>query len=139
MKCAVEILETEESYVGNMELVVNHYMSSLTQSKDKRILTNLPIIFSNIETILPVNQQLLSLLRSRISAFLSTDHQPESNEELILGDIFTKMCPDLKLYSSYGTNYEIAITTYHRELKDKEFPLFKELIDVRNYTTLQMK
>ena len=116
---AVEVLETEESYVTCIELLVNNYLGGMRSARDKRTVNSLAIIFSNIEAILPLNHEILSLLKGRLSNW--------SNVQL-LGDIFIKMGPFLKLYSAYGNNYENAINTYQKEMKENLY--FKELVEV---------
>ena len=52
-----EIISTEEDYVRDLEFIIEHYMRPLQKNKlirDK----DLAIIFSNIEQVLPVNQEL---------------------------------------------------------------------------------
>lgn len=57
-------------------------------------------IFSNIEGILIVNQELFSLMR-----------------EKSLGEAFSHLGPFLKLYSTYTNNYSIAVETLEVRFK----------------------
>ena len=76
-----EIISTEEDYVRDLEFIIEHYMRPLQKNKlirDK----DLAIIFSNIEQVLPVNQELHHAL-SAIQA-----KNPIIN---IVGDIIIRM------------------------------------------------
>lgn len=68
-------------------------------------------IFSNSESILNINKQLLADLESRIVNW--------SNKTSRLGDIFKNIIPFLKLYTQYVNNYDIA-SKHHIECEHQK-------------------
>ena len=58
-------------------------------------------IFSNVEELLAVNQQLFSLMRQRS-----------------LGEAFSHFGPYLKLYSTYARDYQSSVETLLVSLRD---------------------
>ena len=114
-----EVLSSEESYIGSLNLLVNHYLLPLRKVQDKRVTKDLQVIFGNVEQILDLNNNLLDQLRDRVANWSETQ---------LLGDIFIKIAPFLKLYSTYGTNYENAVSVFQREMKENIH--FKEAVEV---------
>eukprot|EP01113_Clastostelium_recurvatum_P005450 TRINITY_DN1243_c0_g2_i2.p1 TRINITY_DN1243_c0_g2~~TRINITY_DN1243_c0_g2_i2.p1 ORF type:complete len:1190 (+),score=319.37 TRINITY_DN1243_c0_g2_i2:16-3585(+) len=114
---AKEILDTEKSYVNFLDIIIKNYLLPLnvwhagnpntTVSKD-----DIKTIFTNIELILPVNQELLKRLHSRMAEFKDGHN---------FGEVFLKMAPFLKIYTEYGNRYEQAQQTLMRCKADSAF------------------
>ncbi|KAJ6230732.1 faciogenital dysplasia protein [Anaeramoeba flamelloides] len=90
-----EILETEESYLRFLNLIVNHFMKPLQkelQLENHQIRT----LFNGIESILAFTQ----LLRTNISTVIS-----KWNADSCLGKIFIDLIKFSKVYITYVNNY----------------------------------
>ncbi|KAJ3446926.1 faciogenital dysplasia protein [Anaeramoeba flamelloides] len=90
-----EILETEESYLRFLNLIVNHFMKPLqkeSQLENHQIRT----LFNGIESILAFTQ----LLRTNISTVIS-----KWNANSCLGKIFIDLIKFSKVYITYVNNY----------------------------------
>ncbi|KAI8999847.1 hypothetical protein BC832DRAFT_563834 [Gaertneriomyces semiglobifer] len=94
-----EMFETEKDYVVDLEIIINVYMSKL---KAQKILQpkDMSIIFSNVEQLLPVNQQLVKWLEDRISKGPLVEQ---------IGDIFIRVSDFLKMYTMYCRNHPYAL------------------------------
>ncbi|MDP2438552.1 MAG: hypothetical protein Q8P67_22645, partial [archaeon] len=146
-KIVNEILSTEETYIKNLQAMITIYkrvfedwvdqmegkstgpaakvnprsrplstvVSKPAQSKFKR--EHLKILFSNIQVVVPLNQQLYEELSSRLAAWSETQR---------IGDIFVKMAPYFKLYNEYSNNYEAALQLFDR-MYTKDVPFVKTL------------
>lgn len=117
-KLVKEVLSTEESYCASVRMMVDLYLLPL-RKLDKRITSKLPAIFSNVESILQLNEEILGELSVRLEGW--------NDDTSLIGDVFVRYAPMLKLYSTYGNNYEDAIKVYESELGDNQF--FKEAVD----------
>ncbi|KAJ3189570.1 Myosin 10A, isoform D [Irineochytrium annulatum] len=86
-----EVLCTERDYVEDLETVIEVYIKQLKKNKLLRP-KDMSVIFSNIETIMPVNSELLKLLE---------DRQAESENGVVeqVGDIFIRVSDYLKIYT----------------------------------------
>lgn len=87
-----EIINTEKSYVEDLEILVNVYMNPIRASGS---LTNeqFSSIFSSVEVLLPMHKKIVEDL---------------SKDEEFVGRAFTSMCSFLKMYSAYCANQEKA-------------------------------
>jgi hypothetical protein len=76
-----EFITTETDYVASMELVVEVFINPL---REKKLISelNLNLLFSNLETIIQVNKQIVRDLERRMR---------QSQKIQIVGDIFCKM------------------------------------------------
>ena len=87
-KAAGELLSTEESYVQNLQILMKTFYAPMLEnasSEYKLISTDdVRFIFGNLNIILPVNEELLNLLRDT----LKTDNP-------LIGDAFRNM---VKIY-----------------------------------------
>ena len=91
--CVQEVINTETSYVEDLEALVNVYMNPI---KASGTLTNeqFSSIFSNIEVLLPMHIKIVQ------------DLKEDGN---FVGRAFMSMCSFLKMYSAYCANQEKAI------------------------------
>eukprot|EP01104_Vermistella_antarctica_P021102 TRINITY_DN9334_c0_g1_i1.p1 TRINITY_DN9334_c0_g1~~TRINITY_DN9334_c0_g1_i1.p1 ORF type:complete len:755 (-),score=167.03 TRINITY_DN9334_c0_g1_i1:68-2332(-) len=101
-----ELLQTERSYVQDLELLLRVFLTPL---REKEILSKqeLSALFSNIESLLPVNEHLLVDLEARFkydeekaSGEGATDAVPEQG----YGAIFANRGAHFKLYAVYCGN-----------------------------------
>lgn len=120
-KLVREVVSSEESYVSSLKTLVHHYYHPLRVHPDKKVSIHMPTIFGNIESILQLNSDLLTELQQRIKKW---------SDKQLLGDIFIRIAPFLKLYAKYGTNYENAINLYQKEMKENS--AFKDAVELRN-------
>jgi len=101
---AKEILDTELTYVKALTTAVNsYYIPMITASKTD---VNVPAeavktIFGNIETLLPINQDIAKRLQERLDNF--------DPAKTTIGDVFKQIAPFLKMYTIYGNNYDSAM------------------------------
>lgn len=65
-------------------------------------------IFANIRVIHGFNQELLTSLEQRVSA----------PGEMVIGDIFTRLLPFLKMYTEYSNSYQSAVQLHVQTLKN---------------------
>eukprot|EP01102_Stenamoeba_stenopodia_P017783 TRINITY_DN6425_c0_g2_i1.p1 TRINITY_DN6425_c0_g2~~TRINITY_DN6425_c0_g2_i1.p1 ORF type:complete len:589 (-),score=137.95 TRINITY_DN6425_c0_g2_i1:35-1801(-) len=97
---AREILETENSYVTSLQMLLDMYISPLRKSIEKGdpIIgeEDLKAIFSTVELIYNLNKTLLSDIEKRLSGW---------TDSTLIGDIFLQFAPMFKLYSDYVKNY----------------------------------
>ncbi|TPX30848.1 hypothetical protein SeMB42_g07856 [Synchytrium endobioticum] len=94
-----EAIQTERDYVNDLEIITEIYMKTLRKNKLLRP-KDLSVIFSNIETILPMNQELLKLLEER---------QSQNHVVDTVGDIFIRVIDYMKMYTLYCSNYPYAL------------------------------
>eukprot|EP00732_Lithocolla_globosa_P002338 Lithocolla_globosa_v1_NODE_1510_length_2521_cov_10.159773.p1 type:complete len:669 gc:universal NODE_1510_length_2521_cov_10.159773:510-2516(+) len=114
-KLVEELLETESSYVGSMSVFVSLFEDPLRES----ITTGVPIIpaetidkiFSNAKNLLTLNKTFLDQLQERVNT-------PDFKKDLRFGDVFLKLCPFLKLYSVYSSNYDTANALFQKLMKE---------------------
>ena len=101
-----EILETEETYVSKLRVLVDVFIKPLraAESSKQPILSQQQIrdIFGGLEVILGYNEVLLGMLRQTMQ---------EWSEDNRIGHIFLKIAMFLKSYVSYVQNYEKAMET----------------------------
>jgi hypothetical protein len=109
-----ELYTTEVNYLKALLTAVNGYYIPMRNSA-LREGSNIPLeavrtIFQNIETILPLNQDLLKRLQERVQAWtpLTT-----------IGDVFKKWAPFLKIYTLYSNNYDDAMDALDQAERDQ--------------------
>ncbi|KAL1924524.1 uncharacterized protein VTP21DRAFT_4178 [Calcarisporiella thermophila] len=129
---AREIFSSERSYIQGLRKIRDIFLRPLLEklsaapassslfSHTKPIITQeeLSFIFCNVEQILEFHEQLLSDLEERERIWGPTQ---------IVGDIFLKTNPYLKMYSHYLKNYPVAIMTIEKLLKTNTN--FKKFLD----------
>ncbi|KAJ3307215.1 Myosin 10A, isoform D [Kappamyces sp. JEL0829] len=94
-----EIIATEADYIQDLETILELYIRPLQKSKLIRP-KDMAIIFSNIEQVLPVNQELLRELEKKqtINPVIES-----------LGDIVIRVSDYLKMYTMYCSNHPYAV------------------------------
>jgi len=95
-----EMIDTERDYVNDLSIIINLYMLPMIKNNllPKR---EIKTLFSNIEQLYGVNQELLKLFEKR------QEENPYIQE---IGDIWLTMLEFLKMYMLYCGNYAYAIT-----------------------------
>eukprot|EP01124_Arcella_intermedia_P019168 TRINITY_DN2630_c0_g2_i4.p1 TRINITY_DN2630_c0_g2~~TRINITY_DN2630_c0_g2_i4.p1 ORF type:complete len:312 (-),score=59.25 TRINITY_DN2630_c0_g2_i4:202-1137(-) len=99
-----ELLDTEETYVKALSTVFNSYyipMVSAAKSDPSVPLDLIKVIFGNLETLFPINQDFKNRLKDRISKW--------DPAVTMIGDVFKEIAPFLKIYTIYGNNYDAAM------------------------------
>lgn len=113
---AFEILSTEENYLKCLEYISVNYKSSLEAICDDEPAgldrNEVKKMFSNIESIKSLNQNLHTQLKERLDAW-----DPETCQ---IGDIFAMMAPVLIIYTEYANQYQQGLNFYNREKKKNE-------------------
>lgn len=101
-----EIIQTESDYVKDIEIVARLFIRPLME---KSLITreDHAALFSNLEVLVPVNQQLLTRLQAE-----------ENPEQLPIGTLFLEMADYFKLYASYCANQPKFIATLDRLSKE---------------------
>jgi len=115
---ANEILETEKTYIWNLQVAIElHEKTLLAAANDSEITLDeeeVKLLFGNgnIQDIVNVNTILLDNLENRFDKW--TDKQ-------LIGDVFLTLTPFLKLYTNYTSLYDTAVELISRKRKkDKE-------------------
>ncbi|XP_028668221.2 phosphatidylinositol 3,4,5-trisphosphate-dependent Rac exchanger 1 protein [Erpetoichthys calabaricus] len=99
-----EILKTERDYVENLLFLQSAFLCRIRQTPaDQQCLSedNVKILFSNIEDILEVHKEVLSVLNCSL--------QPEPNANHSLGYVFLKFKERFCVYEEYCSNHEKAL------------------------------
>ncbi|XP_067861429.1 rho guanine nucleotide exchange factor 39 isoform X2 [Heptranchias perlo] len=114
IRTAKELVETEQRYFEQLELVVVYFVEILkakgTLQPDTR-----DAIFCTIKSIHSINRTLLSNL-----------------EDGMFGLGFDNFCPHLQLYTTYTDNMEHAVKVLQEQIKkNKRFARFKKLQESR--------
>eukprot|EP01105_Mastigella_eilhardi_P002739 TRINITY_DN1350_c3_g1_i1.p1 TRINITY_DN1350_c3_g1~~TRINITY_DN1350_c3_g1_i1.p1 ORF type:complete len:717 (+),score=185.48 TRINITY_DN1350_c3_g1_i1:47-2197(+) len=98
-----EILSSEKTYVEQLECCVDVFLTPLRGRPDVVAPDAVETIFSNIEAVLQVNHQLMADLEERLKDWGPTH---------LLGDLFLKLIPFLRIYSVYTSNYDKSNVLY---------------------------
>jgi CRP-like cAMP-binding protein len=122
-RVALEMLDTEQSYVLGLSVLLENYLKPLVKYckiEPKIAESDVTKIFADgsLEGIFVLNTKLVEQLEERLSIW----HEKEE-----LGDIFDKFAPLLKPYSRYGSRYEECLI-HVTELQQKN-PKFKKVFD----------
>ena len=116
-----ELYDTEKGYVQDLHIIVDCFMNPLRES---HLITPEEInkIFSTVEMLLPLHQDLLEQLckSPSISVLLqrhlgNQDAIPDPN--FTVGHCFITMSQYLKMYSQYCSNQEVANSTLNQLFK----------------------
>ncbi|KAL6051201.1 hypothetical protein QOT17_019340 [Balamuthia mandrillaris] len=104
MQVIKELVATEEKYVNSIEALVEVYLQDLRGS---RLLEaeEVEIMFSNIEHILKLNQNLHTKLKERTTGWETQGTDPSKR---VLSDILLSVFPFMKIYSQYCTRQDKA-------------------------------
>eukprot|EP00013_Stygamoeba_regulata_P020603 CAMPEP_0177661650 /NCGR_PEP_ID=MMETSP0447-20121125/18818_1 /TAXON_ID=0 /ORGANISM="Stygamoeba regulata, Strain BSH-02190019" /LENGTH=719 /DNA_ID=CAMNT_0019167059 /DNA_START=133 /DNA_END=2292 /DNA_ORIENTATION=+ len=135
MKVAKEILQTEETYVNNLRVLLEHFKAPVLAQREDLGLSaaNVALIFGNCELLLEYNMTLLTRLREADE--INTKSFPK--EERSVGEIFVHMVPLFKAYSVYVSTYNTGKETLEGLLKSNK-QLASFLVDLKNKSGTQM-
>lgn len=116
-----EFLETEESYVSGLRIIVKVYLQGI---KDMNLIgpKDIETIFANITTIHQIHEQLLEDLKNLINTNRSiTDKTPHQS----FGDLLKGFIPFLKMYTVYVNGFNEANRRMQRlQRSSKKFAAF---------------
>lgn len=97
-----DIIKTEDTYIQGLTTLVNVFLTPLRTNKKKLLPEkDVKIIFSNAEQILSINKELFSALQEAMNSW------PRSK----IGEVFMRMAPYLKVYTTYINNFDLAANT----------------------------
>ena len=108
-KSQMEIVTSERTYRSNLQILVDIYMKTLSGPNPAAPHASIcspntiQSIFSNVELILNLSNELLSKIEKRMKVM---------NTGFFLADIFVEFTPFFKLYIQYVNNYDKAISKY---------------------------
>jgi hypothetical protein len=113
-----EMATTERSYVAGLEDGVTKFMRPLLEAaktKSPAHVEDVKSIFSVMEHLLPLNQNLMVSLEERVINWTTSAR---------IGDIFAKFAPFLKMYTTYSNNYDTALQVLQKIVHE---PFVQEL------------
>ena len=105
-----EMYETEKSYVRNLKEICTLYMDPMKDTKWKDHVNKL---FSNVHLIVTINDELLEGLNNTIQSW--------NTETSLVGPVFQKMAPFMRLYNTYGNSYNEALSVLHKLREKTDF------------------
>lgn len=108
-RVAGEILQTEQLYVDNLNVLVQTFLLPLKDSQD---VLGVSHIYAEIEVILAFSTLLLEDLKPIIAAW---DHRS------CIGEIFLRTCAYMKVYTQYVKDYSLFITALLKAQKSSKF------------------
>lgn len=115
-----EMVKTERQYVRDLTILIQLFLLPLKSAGEEAGLLSkeeLYKIFSNVETLLKVNEELLQGLEKRTEEW---DHTS------CVGDIFLHLASFFKLYTVYCKNYGTALETLQHCKTNPRFAHFLE-------------
>lgn len=118
----LELYATEESYVSNLDVMINVYVKPL-RALEKRIGVSgdqVSLIFSNVEDIAMKHRDVLAELK------VAMDGWTDSYE---LSSVFIKMSEWLPIYITYCNNFDLAKQALHKCSKLPGFQAFIEQVN----------
>eukprot|EP01138_Halocafeteria_seosinensis_P006575 gb/GECG01006722.1/.p1 GENE.gb/GECG01006722.1/~~gb/GECG01006722.1/.p1 ORF type:complete len:831 (+),score=111.62 gb/GECG01006722.1/:1-2493(+) len=112
-----EIVDTEKQYVRDLQTLIQQFKYPLKRTVDqgRPVLKNEDIegIFSNAETLLEINGELLQTLCKGIS-------DPETRLSDSIAHAFTSLMPFFRMYTEYCQNYWNAMDIVRRESESNQ-------------------
>eukprot|EP00727_Mastigamoeba_balamuthi_P003006 m51a1_g12702 putative pleckstrin domain-containing protein (546) ;mRNA; f:1-2039 len=102
-KIAAEIVDTEQTYVGHLNMIITKYLSPLRMLKISK--ADLFNVFSNVEVIRNCHAKFLEKLSERLENW---------SETTTMGDVFLNDTQWIKLYKYYINNYDNAQETLQK-------------------------
>ncbi|KAI9337819.1 Dbl homology domain-containing protein [Obelidium mucronatum] len=114
MRIVSEMLDSETRYLKSLQVLQKVFVQPIRAALDASICQKL---FSNIDDIVRVSVFLQQELSSRLtqSEVLYRESEVENEGEvglsLVVGDVLLQLVPFLKLYTTYCTNFSLALET----------------------------
>lgn len=118
---------TEKSYCRALREITDRYMAPMRESKWKELV---PRIFSNVHMIVGINEELFAGLGELLKTwdankvgscaslrFVALALTPRCQS--MVGPIFVRMAPFMRLYNTYGNSYNEAVGLLTKS-KDKQ-------------------
>lgn len=117
-----EFIETERSYVNQLEIIVNEFLNPLRTRQELGISpAQVSLIFSNVEIIYKFHKFMLS----------------EFESVPIIAHVLVKKADFLKMYTQYVNRYEHAIKELHKLRGNKKFQRFLKEVNKSTKTNGQ--
>ena len=106
---ANEIFRTEDTYVNQLQVLVDVYMKGLEELGESVIsAAKLRSIFSDVKVILGYNNVILKMLTERMKTWYTSGQA--------VGDIFGKLADFLKTYTAYVNNYNESMNVLQDQM-----------------------
>lgn len=106
---ANEIFRTEDTYVNQLQVLVDVYMKGLEELGESVIsAAKLRSIFSDVKVILGYNNVILKMLTERMKTWYASGQA--------VGDIFGKLADFLKTYTAYVNNYNESMNVLQDQM-----------------------
>ncbi|KJE92083.1 hypothetical protein CAOG_03110 [Capsaspora owczarzaki ATCC 30864] len=105
-----ECLTSERGYARDLHVILDQFLKPLRDS-DVVNKTDLNILFSNIEQLLPLAEELASCLDERRKQSVVVDH---------VGDVYLLMADFFRMYTLYCGNFEHALVHIDKLRKNKK-------------------
>lgn len=106
---ANEIFRTEDTYVNQLQVLVDVYMKGLEELGESVITAaKLRSIFSDVKVILGYNNVILKMLTERMKTWYASGQA--------VGDIFGKLADFLKTYTAYVNNYNESMNVLQDQM-----------------------
>ncbi|KAJ3219754.1 cytochrome c oxidase subunit 1 [Dinochytrium kinnereticum] len=117
-----ELILTEKEYIRDLNIIINLFLLKI---REKSVLQprQVSIVFSNIEQLLPVNQELMQRLQER--------RRESFGIVLQVGDIFLAVAQYLKMYTIYCGNQPEALAFLKAQKGNSELNLFLQYCFLR--------
>lgn len=121
-RIALEILETEQSYVSGLKILINNWklpFEEISKIDSKISESDIQKIFGDgsLESVYMLNQKLCESLELRLSQWSENDH---------LGDIFDEWAPRMAPYRRYSSKYGES-SSFIQQLTESN-PRFKRML-----------
>ncbi|XP_041349025.1 uncharacterized protein LOC121368391 isoform X2 [Gigantopelta aegis] len=113
------VLDSEESYLEDLELLLTYKRSLLASSRSSQPvirLEDIEVIFSNIDQLYQVHVEFVTGLKPIVN---------NAATEQKIGEIFKLLILNLPVYGEYMENYQRAVSKIHRCCE--ESPRFQEI------------
>jgi len=104
LNIAQELLDTEKTYVSRLKLIAVNFYQAVQDfnARSKHVMphSDVQLMFLNIRQIHQLNENILQELQTRMDNWSKQEG---------LGDVFCRLAPFLKLYSTYTAGFEDAM------------------------------
>jgi len=120
-KAAREIVESEEAYVSNLQLIMVEYYKPLKKMMaEKKMITpqQFKELFLNLDQIVEFNVKVLAAFKERMKNY--------DNRKTCIGDVFLKFTEMSKLYSEFVSTFDKSSNVLNQLLENPEFAKWQE-------------